>query len=60
MENRGSLLYKKFTHSLTFLEDWEIYTIVLKTEFEVNIVLQIVQHILMKGERNGKNFYLTL
>ena len=40
---------------VTFLEDWEIYIIVLKTEFEVNIVLQIVQHILMKGERNGKN-----
>ena len=36
---------------VTFLEDWEIYIIVLKTEFEVNIV----QHILMKGERNGKN-----
>jgi hypothetical protein len=33
-----------------FIEDWEIYIIVLKTEFEVNVVLRIVQHILMKGE----------
>jgi hypothetical protein len=41
---------------VTFLEDCDIYIIVFKTEFEVNIVLRIVQHILMKGEhwKNGK------